>query len=1063
MVITLILFILLIIMLITHAKTPKSTLPIALLPSLIFAIFFTYAVNVLALDAPTLIDINTSPNGLSFNKAIQLGSKFVMATDRDDVGTELFASENGVVSLVADINPGIEGSGPAGFVPLGGSLQGKALFSAYDPSHGTELWITDGTSAGTQLAADIVPGPNGSNVELLTATNPPSARAIFSAYRSDVGTEPFIYNNGTVSAINVNPGTSGSVSDSTAFYSIPNQQKAVANLFVLGKGQELAVLNLDALSSTTIEICAGTSAGFPGGFAYSTALNLLFFAATDCSGSIGRELFKSGLTALSTTLLADINSGSSSSSITFITPVGNSVLFSAYTPSLGQELYISDGTTSGTTILRDINIGGANGVATSTQKGILRLNDNLAVFVGTENGFGEELYVTDKTNIGTTRLTDIAPNAQGSNPRFLSAMPAQRAVFIADDPIMGSVLYVTDGTVLGTTLLKDFVPGNESERVERVFVKDGIARVSVLSSLGRQLWQTDGTLAGTTLQAQLDAGGTTDSLPSNFASGHTGFFTAYRNLDGTELWHTDGTSAGTRLIRDIEPGKESSNPSGFTELGGITYFSATTSAQGNELWRTDGTLSGTRFVRDLAPGSAGTNISGLAAVNGRVLFYASLGGIGFELFASDGSEGGTGLVADIFPGSSSSVGASSLVSLGNKAVFVATNGTSGREFYVTDGTALGTQLLTEVLPGSSGIAVVNNAIAFKNRAYFLIQLPGSGSELWNSDGSPAGTQRLKSFPDSSGYDAYGLTATDNFLFFRAKDGAHGTEIWRTDGTPGGTQIFFDSASGPLDGSASIFAALGSRLILTFTDSVVGRELFSTPEASLSLTLLKDVNPGIGNSYAYNPYVAHGRAFFSEQALSSGDPEPWSTDGTPAGTQLISDIIPGAEGSNPQSFSATRTHAIFSARDELAGYELFTILIDACPDDAAKDRVGICGCGVADVDLNANGVFDCQVNPELKLLLAELKLSFSKVKLPKTNKQRKAVNKAKAKTKSSLIRVQAYINSHSNISVQGGKSLVTLLSSLKRAVTKANKLKVRSFKKDKNSANRALKLMQNALL
>jgi hypothetical protein len=34
-------------------------------------------------------------------------------------------------------------------------------------------------------------------------------------------------------------------------------------------------------------------------------------------------------------------------------------------------------------------------------------------------------------------------------------------------------------------------------------------------------------------------------------------------------------------------------------------------------------------------------------------------------------------------------------------------------------------------------------------------------------------------------------------------------------------------------------------------------------------------------------------------------------------------------------------------------------IDSCPNDAGKTAPGVCGCGVADTDSNANGITDCQ--------------------------------------------------------------------------------------------------------
>jgi ELWxxDGT repeat protein len=62
-------------------------------------------------------------------------------------------------------------------------------FTGWDAAHGQELWRTDGTEAGTVLVADIEPGPAGSSPYGLKVMN---GKLYFSAYRSDVGTELFV-------------------------------------------------------------------------------------------------------------------------------------------------------------------------------------------------------------------------------------------------------------------------------------------------------------------------------------------------------------------------------------------------------------------------------------------------------------------------------------------------------------------------------------------------------------------------------------------------------------------------------------------------------------------------------------------------------------------------------------------------------------------------------------------------------------------------------------------------------------------------------------------------------
>jgi ELWxxDGT repeat protein len=68
--------------------------------------------------------------------------------------------------MVADINPGSNGSVPMGLTNFNGTL----YFTADDGVHGDELWRSDGTAAGTFMVKDINPGSAGSNGGTLNLT-----------------------------------------------------------------------------------------------------------------------------------------------------------------------------------------------------------------------------------------------------------------------------------------------------------------------------------------------------------------------------------------------------------------------------------------------------------------------------------------------------------------------------------------------------------------------------------------------------------------------------------------------------------------------------------------------------------------------------------------------------------------------------------------------------------------------------------------------------------------------------------------------------------------------------
>jgi ELWxxDGT repeat protein len=56
--------------------------------------------------------------------------------------------------ILANINPGVAGSNPTNFKILGNIL----YFKATNTSSGTELWKTDGTTAGTAMVTDLIAG-----------------------------------------------------------------------------------------------------------------------------------------------------------------------------------------------------------------------------------------------------------------------------------------------------------------------------------------------------------------------------------------------------------------------------------------------------------------------------------------------------------------------------------------------------------------------------------------------------------------------------------------------------------------------------------------------------------------------------------------------------------------------------------------------------------------------------------------------------------------------------------------------------------------------------------------
>jgi ELWxxDGT repeat protein len=86
---------------------------------------------------------------------IVFNNNLFFAASGDDKGYELWKSDGiSGASLVKDINPGLSSSGQSQYTVVGNKL----YFMAHDDIHGREVWVSDGTTAGTRMVKDIYPG-----------------------------------------------------------------------------------------------------------------------------------------------------------------------------------------------------------------------------------------------------------------------------------------------------------------------------------------------------------------------------------------------------------------------------------------------------------------------------------------------------------------------------------------------------------------------------------------------------------------------------------------------------------------------------------------------------------------------------------------------------------------------------------------------------------------------------------------------------------------------------------------------------------------------------------------
>ncbi|MCX7379855.1 MAG: hypothetical protein NT133_00170 [Alphaproteobacteria bacterium] len=163
------------------------------------------------------------------------------------------------------------------------------------------------------------------------------------------------------------------------------------------------------------------------------------------------------------------------------------------------------------------------------------------------------------------------------------------------------------------------------------------------------------------------------------------------------------------------------------------------------------------------------------------------------------------------------------------------------------------------------------------------------------------------------------------LLFTANDGTSGTELWVTDGTSPGTFLLKDINPGAGNSNPGFFVPLSTgSALFSANNGTDGPELWVSNGTPSGTTQIADIRPGsAGSNPAALTEFAPGRALFSADDGTHGS-ELWTTDGTAAGTSLIMDITPGATSGGPSGFMVlSPTQVLFGANDGIHGGELWT--------------------------------------------------------------------------------------------------------------------------------------------
>ena len=405
------------------------------------------------------------------------------------------------------------------------------------------------------------------------------------------------------------------------------------------------------------------------------------------------------------------------------------------------------------------------------------------------------------------------------------------------------------------------------------------------------------------------------------------------------LWKTNGTQEGSELLAEVWVYRDSINEKWMLNFNNKVFFLS------DGLWATDGTPSGTGKVQDgPQTGWYVPEHSGQFTSTGSLFFFVSSmesGEYQYALWRSDGTTTGT---YEIFESENNIF---EMVNFNDQLFFSLENA-----LWKSDGTAAGTVKVKDIWPTPRNLTVVgdklymgteyngllwlsdgttdgtnlftdrvspNSLVAFDGYLYFWGGgFEGSPDYLWRTNGTSEGTQKI--IESKIPYD---VISVESFFYFFPEAYHVPAELWRSDGTPEGT--FSLNATFPETNYDNYFKGLvttGNRLYFAGYDEKNGVEPWTSDGSLAGTDVLKDIFPGIADSNPHSFHMLGNKVYFSARS----DPNHsalWTSNGDPNDTeQAVTLQYQEVHKSEPSSLTAVDSLLFFSAKDGIHGSELW---------------------------------------------------------------------------------------------------------------------------------------------
>lgn len=368
------------------------------------------------------------------------------ATDGSDAGT----------FLLKDIMIGTGSSTPViadffKFIRLNNSL----VFRSNSANSGYELWVTDGTVAGTQISYDVLAGPVGGigiyqkvNSNVFAGCSNGSAAGIC-VYDGQAGVAPLLLSTGGTAS-------GEAAGDGKLFFKSFN---AGNYTYWVSDGTQLGTYDIGIPASN------GEFFYYYDGYAYfiTTSGANSFINRTD--GTLG------GTSIVADSLYVPYVGSVQTLQRRAIGYKGKLIVLGDRNNDWNFEPYVIDGSST-IGVMLEINPDNSTPSPQNQDKRssypawFCEYRDRV-YFAAQSSETDREVWVTDGTTAGTDRLLDVFPGTAGSDPAEVQAI-GTGLFFVATDSAHGRELWASDGTAAGTRCI-DLRPGPESSNIRNIF------------------------------------------------------------------------------------------------------------------------------------------------------------------------------------------------------------------------------------------------------------------------------------------------------------------------------------------------------------------------------------------------------------------------------------------------------------------------------------------------------------------------------------------------------------------------------------------------------------------